>query len=98
MITFTTKKDRIYRVWLKEIYAEDKVFFNSNTPLIFESVLEENFPEIEKAIQRDNNRYLVGEEDKRFNEIVGIISSDFFEVFDFPHCQRLSGRSTSQQK
>ena len=78
-----SKKDRIYRVWVKEDYGDGKVFFNSVTPLIFESVLEENFPEVEKVIQYDNSNYLVGRGEDRYNEIVGIIGPDFFEVFDF---------------
>lgn len=80
---FHSKKDRIYRVWLKEDYGGGRVFFNSITPLIFEQVLEENFPEIEKVIQYINNTYLVGETPNRINESVAVIGPDFFEVFDF---------------
>ncbi|MEL7001931.1 MAG: ABC transporter permease [Bacteroidota bacterium] len=80
---FNTKKDQIYRVWLKEVYSEDKVFFNSNTPLIFEQVLEDNFAEIETAIQFNRRSYLVGEGENRINESVAIISPEFFDVFDF---------------
>ena len=36
---FHSKKDRIYRSWLKEDYGEGQVFFNSHTPLRFESCL-----------------------------------------------------------
>ncbi len=78
-----SKKDQIYRVWVKEDYGNDKVFFNSTTPLIFERILEENFPEVEKAITFVNNSYLVGEIPNRINEQVSIISPDLFEVFDF---------------
>jgi putative ABC transport system permease protein len=80
---FHAKKDKIYRVWLKEVYGEDQIFFNSTTPLIFEKVLEENFAEVETVVQFDKRNYLVGEGEERFNENVGVISPEFFKVFDF---------------
>lgn len=89
---FHSQKDQIYRVWVKEDYGGDKIFFNSFTPLIFERVLEEDFPEVDKAIQIVMNSYLVGQTPNRINENVGIISPDFFEVFDFVISQ---GNSTT---
>jgi putative ABC transport system permease protein len=80
---FHSQKDRIYRVWLKEDYGGDKVFLNTVTPLIFEQVLEDNFPEVDKAIQLMSNSYLVGQTPNRINENVYIISPDLFDVFDF---------------
>ena len=80
---FHSKKEGIYRVWLKEVYAEDKIFFNSVTPLLFETLLEDNFDEIEAAVQFDRINYLVGRGEDRTNEPVAIISPEFFEVFDF---------------
>lgn len=80
---FHDKKDRIYRVWVKEDYGGGKVFFNSVTPLVFESVLEENFPEVERVIQYDQAARLVGPIPNRINENVATISPDFNEVFDF---------------
>jgi putative ABC transport system permease protein len=89
---FHSKKDKIYRVWLKEVYAEDQIFFNSSTPIIFETVLEENFGEIETVVQFNKRSYLVGEGEERFNENVGIMSPEFFSVFDF---KLVSGNITS---
>jgi len=80
---FHSKKESIYRVWLKEVYAEDKIFFNSVTPLLFETLLEDNFDEIESAVQFDRNNYLVGRGEDRTNEPVAILSPEIFEVFDF---------------
>jgi putative ABC transport system permease protein len=80
---FHSQKDRIYRAWVKEDYGGDKVFFNRVTPLIFEQVLEDNFPEVDKAIQLVSNSYLVGQTPNRINENVYIISPELFEVFDF---------------
>ncbi len=81
---FHTKKDRIYRSWIKEDYGEGQIFFNSQTPLRFESLFEENFPEVEKSVQYLEQSYLVGKSTNRINERVAIISPDFFDVFDFP--------------
>ncbi|MEP1033014.1 ABC transporter permease [Ekhidna sp.] len=80
---FHSKKDRIYRSWLKEDYGEGQIFFNSQTPLRFEALFEENFPEVEKAVQYIEQTYLVGKGENRINERVAIISADFFDVFDF---------------
>lgn len=80
---FHSKKDKIYRSWLKEDYGEGQIFFNSQTPLRFEALFEENFPEVENAVQYIEQSYLVGKGTNRINERVAIISPDFFEVFDF---------------
>lgn len=80
---FHSKKDRIYRSWLKEDYGEGQIFFNSQTPLRFEALFEENFPEVEKTVQYVEQTYLVGRGENRINERVAMISPDFFEVFDF---------------
>lgn len=89
---FHSKKDKIYRVWLKEVYGEDQIFFNSVTPIIFEKVLEDNFGEVETVVQLGNRSYLVGEGEERFNENVSIISPEFFNVFDF---ELVKGNTTS---
>ncbi len=81
---FHDKKDRLYRSWLREDYGEGKVFFNSTSPLRFESLFEDNFPEVEAAVQYDRVNCLVGEGEDRINEQVAKVSPDFFDVFDFP--------------
>jgi putative ABC transport system permease protein len=78
-----TKKDRIYRVWLKEIYEEDKIFFNAITPLRFMPLLSDNFDEFEEVVQINVNNFLVGEGNNRDDEPIAIISPAFFKVFDF---------------
>ena len=80
---FHSKKDRTYRSWLKEDYGEGQIFFNSHTPLRFESLFEDNFPEVERTVQYIVQNYLVGRGEGRITESVSIISPDFFEVFDF---------------
>ena len=80
---FHSKKDRIYRSWLKEDYGEGKVFFSAHTPLRFEELFEQNFPEVEKSVQYVRQEFLVGRGERRIEETVAVISPDFFEVFDF---------------
>lgn len=80
---FHAKRDRIYRSWLKEDYGEGKVFFSSNTPLRFEEFFEQNFPEVETAVQFIPRSFLVGRGANRLEEQVAVISPEFFEVFDF---------------
>jgi putative ABC transport system permease protein len=81
---FHAKKDAIYRIWLKEDYGEGKIFFNSNTPLRFEALMEDNFPEVERTVQYIEEYFLVWRGENRIDEKVSVISPDFFEVFDFP--------------
>lgn len=80
---FHSKKDRIYRSWLKEDYGEGKVFFNSETPLRFEDLFETEFPAVETAVQYRTVSNLVGRGENRVNEQMAIISPEFFDVFDF---------------
>jgi len=80
---FHSKKDRVYRTWLKEDYGEGRIFYNSTTPLRFEEMFENNFPEVEKAVQYIEQQRLVGRGENRINEKVAMISPDFFDVFDF---------------
>ena len=80
---FHSKKDRLYRTWLKEDYGEGRIFYNSTTPLRFEEMFENNFPEVERAVQYIEGTRLVGRGENRLNEKVALVSADFFEVFDF---------------
>ncbi len=89
---FHSKKDRIYRLWLKEDYGEGQIFFNSTTPLRFESLMEDNFPEVERTVQYIEENHLVGRGEGRIDEKVAVISPDFFEVFDF---ETINGNSTT---
>lgn len=80
---FHSKKDRIYRSWVKEDYGDGREFFNSHTPLRFESLFEDNFPEVERSVQYIENDFLVGRNENRIEEIIAMVSPDFLEVFDF---------------
>ena len=80
---FHSGKDRIYRSWLKEDYGEGKIFFNSETPIRFEALFEENFPEVERSVQIVKLNLLAGQGDNKLQEEVAIISPDMLEVFDF---------------
>ncbi len=80
---FHSEKDRIYRSWLKEVYGEGKVFFNAQTPLRFEALFEENFPEVERSVQITKFDFLTGKGENKLQEEIAIISPDFLEVFDF---------------
>ncbi len=81
---FHTKKDRIYRAWLLEDYGEGKIFFNSNTPVRFENLFEENFPEFEEVVQYHLRNFPVSRNQQDvISEPVAVISPEFFDVFDF---------------
>jgi putative ABC transport system permease protein len=81
---FHTKKDRMYRVWLYENYGDDREFFNTVTPLRFEKLLEDEFPEVQTSVQVIARQVeVVRSNDDRINESLIIVSPEFFEVFDF---------------
>ena len=81
--TFHEKKDRIYRAWVKELYDDGRVFFNTNTPVGLGPALIDNLPEVEAYVHFDNTPTLVGRGDARIAERLDYASSNFFEVFDF---------------
>lgn len=78
------KKDKIYRAYLYEDYGDGRIFFNSTTPIRFEPLFESEFSEFEAVVQFQNNGYAVRRGQQNWiNETVGIISPNFFDVFDF---------------
>lgn len=87
---FHEGKDQIYRVWLQEDYGEGQTFFNTVTPIIFQSFLKDNFPQLEEVVHYSTPSYLVGENDRQYNETVAIISPEFFKVFDFTIHEQLA--------
>lgn len=82
---FHSKKDRIYRAWLLEDYGEGKTFFNAVTPIRFEALFENDFPEFERVVQYDQRQFPVSRsQEHSISERIALVSPDFFEVFDFP--------------
>lgn len=81
--TFHIKADRIYRVWAREDYGKDEVFFYTVTPFPMGPTLKNNFAEVEYQVRINdiNPQVKVGE--NLFSERVTIGGKDFFRVFDF---------------
>lgn len=79
---FHNKKDRIHRVWVKEHY-QGEVFFNTVTPVVLASVLQDNFPEIEQTVQYITAGNLVKKGSEVSQEQVHVITPSVFRVFDF---------------
>lgn len=80
--SFHSKKDRIYRVWVKEHY-EGEVFFNTVTPVVLAGVLEDNLPEVETSLQYIPINSLVKKGSELSQERVHVITPSVLEVFDF---------------
>lgn len=80
---FHTKADRIYRVWARENWGENQLFFYTTTPFVMGPTLKDNFEEIEKQVRINaiGSQVKVGE--NSFSESVTIAGQDFFDVFDF---------------
>lgn len=80
---FHTKADRIYRVWAREDYGKDEVFFYTVTPFPMGPTLKDNFEEVEKHVRVHDLGPQVKVGEDLFTETVTIVGQDFFEVFDF---------------
>ena len=82
--TFHDKKDQIYRAWVKEVYEDGRIFFNTTTPLPLGVTLNEQIPAVEEYVMRLNRSTLVGRGEARIADNYDIGTPNFFEVFDFP--------------
>lgn len=82
---FHSKSDRLYRAWVHEDYGNDEIYFNSVTPLILASTLENNIPEIEETTRFYNFSNLVKRPDQSqsVSETISMTDPAFFEMFDF---------------
>lgn len=81
--TFHTKANRIYRVWAREDWGINQVFFYTTTPFPMGPALKENFPEVEShvRINQFNSQIKVGND--QFSQGVAFGGEDFLDVFDF---------------
>ena len=82
--TFHGKADRIYRVWAREDYGKDEVFFYTVTPFPMGPTLKDNFEEVKYQVRINNINPQVRVGDDLFTERVTIGGQNFFKVFDFP--------------
>ncbi|MGE0772842.1 MAG: ABC transporter permease [Cyclobacteriaceae bacterium] len=80
---FHAKADRIYRVWAREDYGKDEVFFYTVTPFPMGPTLKDNFEEVEKHVRVHDLGPQVKVGEDLFTETVTIVGQDFFDVFDF---------------
>lgn len=81
--TFHSKADRIYRVWAREDYGKDEVFFYTVTPFPMGPNLKDNFEEVEYHVRINNIGPQVKVGDDLYSETVTIGGQHFFELFDF---------------
>ncbi|MEQ8363887.1 MAG: ABC transporter permease [Cyclobacteriaceae bacterium] len=82
--TFHAKADKIYRVWAREDYGKDEVFFYTVTPFPMGPTLKANFAEVEYQVRVNNIGPQVKVGEDLFSEQVTIGGQDLFKVFDFP--------------
>ena len=80
---FHSKADRIFRVWVKEDWGENRKYFNVATPFAMGPALTENFAEVERQVRIHKMGTQVKAGDRQFTETLTIAGRDFFDVFDF---------------
>ncbi len=83
---FHEHSDRIYRTWVKE-HFQGEIFFNSVTPFILGSTLEEEIPELEEVARYLTIQSLVKNQDFSEEEVIHLVEPSFLEIFDFPVLQ-----------
>jgi len=81
--TFHTKVGRIYRVWAREDYGKDEIFFYTVTPFPMGPTLQANFEEVENQVRINDIQSQVKVGNDLFSEKITIVGQDFFRVFDF---------------
>jgi putative ABC transport system permease protein len=81
--TFHSKANRIYRVWAKEDWGINQVFFNTTTPFPMGPALKENFPEVEHHVRINAFNSQIKSGNDQFSQGVAFGGQDFFDVFDF---------------
>ncbi|MBS1557509.1 MAG: ABC transporter permease [Bacteroidetes bacterium] len=81
--TFHTKANRIYRVWARENWGENQVFFYTTTPFAMGPSLKEYFPEVESQVRVNKIGTIVKVGEDQFTETLTFGGEDFFSVFDF---------------
>jgi len=79
---FHSKADRIHRAWLEEHY-QGEILRSMVTPLPLGPVLQAGLPEAEATCRMGTLRPPVRLNNNTFNDPVGIVDSNFFQVFDF---------------
>ncbi|MBD3616745.1 MAG: ABC transporter permease [Gracilimonas sp.] len=82
---FHSKSDRLHRAWVHEDYGNDEIYFNSVTPLILASTLENNIPEIEETTRFSSfsNPVKRPDQSESVSETISMADPVFFEMFDF---------------
>lgn len=82
---FHSKSDRLYRAWVHEDYGNNEIYFNSVTPLVLKSTLQESIPEVESVSRFFNFNSLVrkAEGSQAQSETISMVDSSFFGMFDF---------------
>lgn len=81
---FNSKADRLYRVWLEEKEAEDKIFTETVTPLPLGPGLQSSIPEFESTCRIYTfNANVKGNGDNTVSENASIVDRSFFDLFDF---------------
>lgn len=79
---FHSKADRIYRIWLDEVY-EGSRFTNTTTPVPLAPAFQANIPEVEDVCRNYSFNALVKYGNNTFNEPINMVDSNFFRIFDF---------------
>ena len=80
---FHSKSADIYRVWVKEDHGNNEIYFNSTTPPVLGTTLNNALPEAAQVVRINNLNTLVKKDEFNDNEEILLVENGFFEMFDF---------------
>lgn len=80
---FHSRADDLYRAWVKEDYGNDRVYFNSFTPIVLKETMDLSVTGLEATVRLGVMSDVVRHGDQSFTSTVHLADPDFLQVFDF---------------
>lgn len=82
--TFHPQADQIYRLASREISPGRGEYFGTSTAFALAPVLQQSLTEVESTVRVGLHRNLIRRGETVFSEMMNVVDSNFFDVFNFP--------------
>lgn len=95
---FHSKSDRIYRAWVHEDYGDGDIYWNTTTPFVLKTAMDESIPEAELIVRRFTyfNEVKTSERAESVSGGVTFVDPGFFDLFDFKPLRGDAGQTLTQ--
>ena len=81
---FHNDSERIYGVWANDYYNNGDITTERALNGVLKSVLDTDFPEVERSTRVDSREHQLGFGDKQFKNVGLMADEEFFQIFNFP--------------